>query len=93
MTLKITALLLSSVLASASYASEGVERSPTEIAVPQQGVIQKAVPDNFERAGEYRTRRASLESQLKSMEGKKLKEFTPEIFADMLTEAVGVARC
>jgi hypothetical protein len=47
MTLKITTVLLSSVLASASYASEGVERSPTEIAVPQQGVIQKAAPDNF----------------------------------------------
>ena len=88
MTLKITTVLLSSVLASASYASEGVERSPTEIAVPQQGVIQKAVPDNFEGAGEYRTRRASLESQLKSMEGKKLKEFTPEIFANLC--AVGV---
>lgn len=89
MKLKLTAALLSSVLTSASYAADGVVA--TEVEVVQRATPQKAVPDCFEGAGEYRERRATLERQLKSMEGKKLKEFTPEIFDSMLTEAIGIA--
>lgn len=92
MTLKFTAILLSSVLASASYAADEVTVAGTEIVVPSQAVIQRVVPDSFERAGKYRVRRAALESRLKSFEGKKLKEFTSEIFAGMLTEAIDVAK-
>jgi len=54
--------------------------------------LRKTIPDSFEGAGEYRSRRAALECRLQSMQGKKLKEFTPpEVFAKMLAEGVSVA--
>lgn len=94
MTLKITAVLLSSVLASASYASEGGEVMAMETIQPTSRIVHalpKTIPDSFEGVGEYRARRAALESRLKSFEGQKLKVFTPEIFAEMLAEGVSIA--
>ncbi|QOL19647.1 hypothetical protein [Candidatus Bodocaedibacter vickermanii] len=89
MRLKFTAILLSSVLAFVSYGAEINEAAGVETV--QYAVHQKVVPDSFEGTAEYRSRRAVLESRLHSFQGKKLKVFTPEIFAEMLEEGVQIA--
>jgi hypothetical protein len=90
---KITVFLLSILMTSVIQASSEIDRAcDTKVQQKQNQQIEQAVPDDFERAGEYRVRRATLESQLTSMQGKKLKEFTPEIFAGMLAEAVEIAK-
>lgn len=88
MRLKFSALLLSSILASVSYGAEINEAAGVETV--QHVISQKVVPDGFEGTGEYRSRRAALESRLHSFQGQKLKVFTPEIFAEMLEEGVQI---
>ena len=88
-------MLLSSVLASFSFASDVAEPSGSiagKTASAHFEVFSKVVPDSFEGAGEYRLRRAELESQLATMKGQKLKVFTPEIFAGMLEEGIRIAQ-
>lgn len=93
MKLKFSVALLSSVLVAVSYAADAVEHSSAELAVTaQHGISEKVVPDSFEGAAEYRSRKAALESQLQSMAGKKLKEFTPEVFATMLEDGIQIAQ-
>ncbi len=95
MKLKFTAVLLSSVLASFSFASDVAEPSGSiagKTASAHMEVFSKVVPYSFESAGEYRLRRAKLESQLATMKGQKLKVFTPEIFSGMLEEGIQIAQ-
>lgn len=94
MKLKLSVVLLSSVLASVSFASDIAVTGGAiseQAASTQMEVFSKVVSDSFEGAGEYRARRAALESRLQSFQGQKLKVFTPEIFAGMLEEGIRIA--
>jgi predicted component of type VI protein secretion system len=95
MKIKFTDLLLSSVLASTSYASSDLKESAGAKVEQSAGkvvrVFPKTIPDTFEGVGDYRACRSDLESLLQSFQGQKLKVFAPEVFAGMIDEGVQIA--
>lgn len=94
MILKFSAVLLSSVLASASFACDVTDPGALVAEQTTQAQVQissKLIPDAFEGAGEYRSRRVAFESRLQLFQGQRLKVFTPEIFAGMLEEGIQIA--
>lgn len=92
MKIKLTALLISTIFASANQASRDIEQAcGADRLRPCVQQTEGVVPDSFSCVREYRLRKADLEVRLDVLKDVKLKVFTPQVFSEMLKEAVEIA--
>jgi hypothetical protein len=90
--IKLTALLLSTIFASVNQASSDIEQAcVADLLGPYVQQTESIVPDSFSCVREYRSRKADLELWLGVLKDAKLKVFTPQVFSEMLKEAVEIA--
>lgn len=93
MKLKLSTLLLSTLITPIHFAATGVEQDSQKETGDHSSLVcvnTQLGHNSLACVTEFRARRAALESRLSEIGGEKLKVFTPQIFAEMLSEGIAI---